>query len=172
MLPTTPFLDPTSPQNRGVSQPQHEPINELPVHPATTHQTFVSVPESRAFTRADAAKAFSPHLKSSDERIPHPELLEIERFKLTGKGSGEVSAFARGIVEREQEELKKLAEREAKRETANLKTYEGKRWQFKFQDVSVEDAGRDGRSKKGVGWRYGMPHEDRKRGQVKIPTRV
>lgn len=46
------------------------------------------------------------------------------------------------------------------------------RWEFRFRDVSVEDAGRDGRGRRGVGARYGMPHEDRKKGIVKIPRRV
>ena len=172
MLPTTPFIDTSTPANRDKKQPAHEPINELPVHPATTHQTFVSVPESRQFTRADAAKAFSPYLKSTDERIPHPELLEIERFKNRGAGSAKVAEFARGIVEREKQELRKKAEDEARRELKTTTMYKGGRWNFRFEDVSVEDVGADGRSRKGTGWRYGMPHEDRKRGQVKIPTRV
>ena len=46
------------------------------------------------------------------------------------------------------------------------------RWEFRFRDVSVEDAGMDGRGRRGVGARYGMPHEDRKKGMVKIPRRV
>jgi len=172
MLPTTPFLDTSLPANREKKQPVHEPINELPVHPSTTHQTFVSVPESRQFTRADAAKAFSPHLKSSDERIPHPELLEIERYKNKGKNSAQVAEFARQIVEREKEQLRKKAVAEAKKAKDNTSVYKGGRWNFVFQDVSVEDAGANGRGKNGTGWRYGMPHEDRKRGQVKIPTRM
>jgi len=130
------------------------------------------VPESRQFTRADAAKAFHPHLKSTDERIPHPELLAIEKFKLTGAGQRQVQAFAQRVIEDEKAKLQKQAEKEAKKEAATTKTYDGGRWQFKFQDVSVEDVGKDGRSWRGVGWRYGMPHEDRKRGQVKIPTSV
>ena len=175
MLPQTRFIDPTSPENldrsgKPLPQTPHEPINELPVHPWTTHQTFVSVPESRHFTRADAAKAFNPHLKSTDERIPHPELLAIEKVRMSGAGARAVADFARDVVEKEKEKLKQRAEREARKEKASTTLYEGKRWQFKFQDVSVEDVGKDGRSRRGVGWRYGMPHEDRKRGQVKIPT--
>jgi hypothetical protein len=177
MLPTTKYTDPSLPSGkdkngRPLPQPAHEPINELPVHPATTHQTFVSVPESREFTRKDAARAFHPTLKSSDERIPHPELLAIEKFKLTGAGQREVQAFAAKVIEEEKSKLRRKAEREARREEKSTTTYEGGRWNFKFQDVSVEDVGKDGRSRKGTGWRYGMPHEDRKRGQVKIPTSV
>jgi hypothetical protein len=36
----------------------------------------------------------------------------------------------------------------------------------------VDAVGRDGRDHKGVGWRYGVPHQDRKKGVVKIPTKV
>lgn len=46
------------------------------------------------------------------------------------------------------------------------------RWEFRFRDISVEDAGMHGRGRRGVGARYGMPHEDRKKGMVKIPRRV
>lgn len=49
---------------------------------------------------------------------------------------------------------------------------ESGRWEFRFRDVSVEDVGRTGRDKRGVGARYGIPHEDRKRAQIKIPRRV
>lgn len=48
----------------------------------------------------------------------------------------------------------------------------GRRWDFKFQDISAEKTGRDGRGRHAVGHRYGMPLEDRKKGQVKIPTSV
>ncbi|KIW04715.1 uncharacterized protein PV09_04448 [Verruconis gallopava] len=178
MLPQTPFIDPTDPKNISPStgkprpQPPHEPLNEIPVHPATTHQTFVSVPESRTFTREDAAKAFHPNLKSPDERIPHPELLAIEKFRLHGAKNSELQAFTRDIIEKEKQELAARARREAAKEKATTKVYEGRRWQFKIQDISVEDAGRDGRDPRGVGWRYGVPHDDRKRGTVKIPTSV
>lgn len=70
-------------------------------------------------------------------------------------------------IERRERERKKV-EKEAQR----MRTVEGRRWDFRFEDVSVEDVGRDGLSEKGVGWRYGAPHDDRKRGKVKIPTSV
>lgn len=47
-----------------------------------------------------------------------------------------------------------------------------RRWDFVFRDVSVDAAGRDGRDHRGTGWRYGVPHQDRKKGVVKIPTKV
>lgn len=53
-----------------------------------------------------------------------------------------------------------------------IKRAPGPRAEFRFQDVNVDHSGRDGRSPKGVGWRYGNPLDDRKRGVVKIPTSV
>jgi hypothetical protein len=46
------------------------------------------------------------------------------------------------------------------------------RFQFRFQEINVDDVGRDGRSRKGTGYRYGVPFYDRRRGEVKIPTKV
>jgi len=70
----------------------------------------------------------------------------------------------------EREETLKRDKLKRDREIRETKIVKGKRgWDFKFQDISVERVGRDGRSEKGVGWRYGMPHEDRKPGQVKVP---
>ena len=86
------------------------------------------------------------------------ERLRIVREKLVQEG--------RAREEREQ----RLREREA-REVKKVVPVNG-RWEFRFRDVQVEDVGNDGRARRGVGARYGFPHEDRKRGQVKIPTRV
>lgn len=62
--------------------------------------------------------------------------------------------------------------RKIKKEAVAVKTVEGKRWDFKFRDIKVDEAGADGRGSRGVGWRYGVPLRDRKRGEVKIPTSV
>ena len=69
-------------------------------------------------------------------------------------------AVARRIVKQHEEE---------ERRTTRVHT---DRYEFRFKEVSVNDAGRDGRSRKGTGWRYGAPFDDRKRGVVKIPTSV
>jgi hypothetical protein len=149
----------------------HEPINDLPVHPATTQQVFHPVAESRAFTRADAGRAFHPDLLSADERIPHPELIAIEKFKATAPSTPALRAFKEDLITKEREAAEKYLERKKKREQ-NVQVYQGQKYDFRFQDVSVDSVGKDGRARAGVGWRYGMPHEDRKPGQVKIPTRV
>jgi hypothetical protein len=178
MLPQTPFINPDNarePQlgrdGKPQTRPTHESINDLPVHPRTTQQIFYPVSESRAFTRVDAGKAFHPKLRSADERIPHPELIAIEKFK-EGSNSPGLQQFKRDLIKAEQDEALRKANEERERERETVKVYTGARYDFKFQDISVDSVGRTGRARAGVGWRYGMPHEDRKPGQVKIPTSV
>ena len=167
MLPTTPYVE--SSNKRMII---HEPINDLIVHPATRQQLFVPVAESRRFTRVDAGKAFDNDLLPADERIPHPEMVAVERDTVDGYGATERLERAKArMMERmkakaEKEDAQKKAEREA------LTTVPKRRWDFVFQDVSVASVGRNGRDHRGVGWRYGLPHQDRKKGQVKIPTKV
>lgn len=171
MLPTTPFIDTSKPANKGKRPITHEPINDLIVHPATRQQLFVPVAESRRFTREDAGKAFDNKLLPADARIPHPELVLAERELAKGLSFDERRKLAEKRLAQEQAEKKKAEEKKAAALQAQ-KVVPQRRWDFVFQDVSVDAVGRDGRSHKGVGWRYGIPHEDRKRGIVKIPTKV
>ena len=171
MLPTTPYIDPTKPENKFKRPIVHEAINDLIVHPATRQQLFVPVAESRHFTRVDAGKAFDNNLLPADDRIPHPELVVAEREIAMGLGFEERKARALERLQAEEEKKKRKEERK-RLELQNLKTVPQRRWDFVFKDVSVDSVGRDGRDHRGVGWRYGMPHEDRKRGQIKIPQRI
>jgi hypothetical protein len=171
MLPTTPFIDTTQPANKGKRPITHEPINDLIVHPATRQQLFVPVSESRHFTRADAGKAFDNDLLPADARIPHPELVQAEREISQGLSFEERTRLAVDRLAVEQAEKKRIEEKK-QAELRALKVVPKRRWDFVFQDVSVDAVGRDGRSHKGVGWRYGVPHQDRKKGVVKIPTKV
>ncbi|KAF2438411.1 hypothetical protein P171DRAFT_436902 [Karstenula rhodostoma CBS 690.94] len=172
MLPTTPYVDTSLSRNAGKRPVVHEPINDLIVHPATRQQLFVPVAESRHFTREDAGKAFDNNLLPADERIPHPELVKVVRDEIAGYSNEERRSLAEQRYRKAAEE--KTAAEEAKKfeELQTKRVVPQRRWDFVFQDVSVEDAGRDGRSHNGVGWRYGLPHQDRKKGQVKIPTSV
>lgn len=167
MLPSTPYSNTEAPE-------PHEPINDLPVHNATRTQIFHPVAESRVFTRKDAGQVFSPGLLPADARVPHPELIELEKERLAG-----VPREERILRQRERMQLETLeaAERVRKKqqwEKMQVKkvTPPGGRWEFRFRDISVESVGPTGRDRRGVGARYGFPHEDRKRGQVKIPRRV
>lgn len=165
MLPTTSYRE-------GEKNEPHEPINEVHVHRLTMQQLFVPVAESRQFTREDAAKAFHERMLSADARSPHPQLIRMERDILAGMSPAESEQKFKARVQDEEEALaRKLATEQAKEEemTSRVKT---DRYEFRFKEIVVDDVGRDGRSRKGTGWRYGAPLEDRKRGVVKIPTSV
>lgn len=166
MVPTTPLY------NEVKSPPPHESINDVPVHPATRRQLFISTSESRDFTRADAAKAFNPNLLPADERIPHPELVQLHKWDLSGI-SREQRIELRHQLDEEAAAKKEAQERKQKQWEARTQvTVPGRRWDFKFQDFSAEKVGKDGRRRGAVGLRYGMPHDDRKRGQYKLPQKV
>lgn len=167
MLPQTPYVR----QGKGERPVPHEPINDLPVHPATRQQLFVPVSESRNFTREDAARAFDETLLTADKRIPHPELVIVERERLAGISNEERVRLAAARMELEKRRKEKV-EKKRQDELNKTQTVPGRRWDFVFKDISVENVGPDGRDPRGVGWRYGVPHQDRKKGQVKIPTRV
>ncbi len=165
MLPQTHY-DPNS------APRLHEPINDLPVHPYTTRQLFIPASESRTLTREDAAQAFHPNLLPADQRIAHPELIQIAKWEAEGHDRETRQNMLRQMdaeaaAEKEWKEMKRRAWEERTQVVVK-----GRRWDFKFQDISAEKVGKNGRGKDAVGYRYGMPLEDRKRGQVKIPTSV
>ncbi|KAG8630023.1 hypothetical protein KVT40_001642 [Elsinoe batatas] len=165
MLPQTKY----NPQK----QQPHESINDLPVHAATQQQIFYPTSESRQFTRADAAAVFSPTLLPADARIPHPELIEAakpEHADLTPAQRANVAEKAREAVAQQKAEQAKKKEEWEKR---NVQVVQRPKWEFRFQSIQADKVGRDSRHPQGVGWRYGMPHEDRKRGHMKdVPKEV
>ncbi|EMC93745.1 hypothetical protein BAUCODRAFT_75161 [Baudoinia panamericana UAMH 10762] len=167
MLPTTPFRP-----NTANPVTPHEPINDIEVHAHTRPQIFWPASESRQFTREDAAKVFDSKLLPADKRIPLPMLVDLERWKLEGldrqeRTKKQIEADDKARRE-EDEKVRKRTEWQARTQ----RVVQGRRWDFKFQDISAEKVGKDGRGKDAVGYRYGMPHEDRKRGMLKIPTSV
>ncbi|KAG5920713.1 hypothetical protein E4U53_003883 [Claviceps sorghi] len=165
MLPKTSYRE-------GKRNEPHEPINEIHVHKLTLQQLFVPVSESRQFTREDAAKAFHEKMLSADARSPQPQLIQMERDILNGVPREQSKEKFIARVQKEEESVaRKLAAEQAKEEqmTTRVKT---DRYEFRFKEIVVDDVGRDGRSRKGTGWRYGAPFDDRKRGVVKIPTSV
>ncbi|KAF4555738.1 putative eukaryotic mitochondrial regulator protein [Elsinoe fawcettii] len=163
------------PQTRYDAQAQqpHESINDLPVHAATQQQIFYPTSESRQFTRADAASVFSPTLLPADARIPHPELIEAakpEHADLKPAQRAKIAERAREALAQAKVEQAKKREEWEKR---NVQVVQRPKWDFKFETIQADKVGRNERHPQGVGWRYGMPHEDRKRGHVKdIPQQV
>lgn len=164
MLPKTPYV-------ADAKVNTHESINDLPVHAYTGTQIFLPTSESRHFTRADAAKAFHEKLLPADERVPHPELAEMHRMDKLGATKQELEETAAAREEREEHKRQKAANREARREAA-IKKVDTVRSEFRFTNINVDAAGKTGRGPNGVGWRYGMPHMDRSRGAVRIPTSI
>lgn len=166
------MLPQTGPEDHIHLQRPFEAINEVPMHSYTMQQLFVPVSESRQFTRADAAKAFHDHLLPADERSYQKELIAAERKVAQGADREKVMAAYREEVQRvEEEHARKVAER-MQADADRTSTVETGRAAYRIKDIKVEDGGQHGKSPRGVGWRYGAPHQDRKRGLVKIPTQV
>jgi hypothetical protein len=157
--------------DEGNYQP-HEPINEVLVHPKTTLQLFVPTSESREYTREDAAASFHETVRSVDARSPHQQLIQMERRVLKGeKRADSMEKF----VEATQAEEDRLAQKiEAQRVLEEKQTtkHRSDRFEFRIKDFDSGRVGPDGKSSTGTGWRYGVPHNDRKRDAVKIPTQV
>ena len=167
MLPQTRFVPGETPY-------PHESINDLPVHRDTMTQIFHPVSESRHFTRVDAGKVFNPTLLPADDRIPHPELVVMEKERMENISEQGRISRQRGRLRMQEAEAAKKEKRKQERQARDITkvTPEGSRWEFRFEDISVESVGKGGRDRKGVGARYGIPHQDRKRGQIKIPRFV
>lgn len=156
----------------GPDQKPHESINDVYVHSYTTQQLFVPVSESREFTRQDAAKAFGDHILPVDKKLRVPELIEFQKDLLKEVPLQEANQkFLKATAASEA----RIAEAEAKRRQAAedaITRVKTDRFEFRFQEFNAENVGHDGRDRNAVGWRYGVPFHDRKRSQVKIPTKV
>lgn len=160
------------PQARIAEGHQHEPINEIHVHSRTMQQIFLPTSESRHFTREDAAKAFGDKMLPADKRVPHPELIQLEKHILEGKTRPEAEALFNESALKSETAMAQREQARREFEESKKKRVDSGRFEFRFEEINVDDAGRDGRSRKGTGWRYGMPFYDRRRGEVKIPTKV
>ncbi|CAK7263662.1 hypothetical protein SEPCBS57363_000684 [Sporothrix epigloea] len=150
-----------------------ENVNEIHTHAYTKQQLFVPASESRQFNREDAARAFHPRMLSPDKRVPIPELIQVEKDVLDGQVSYE-SSFLKlhEKADAEQEALAKADRDAAAAEEASTTCVKTDRFEFRIRDINADNVGANGRSPHAVGWRYGVPFDDRKPGQVKIPTRV
>ncbi|KAK5626891.1 hypothetical protein RRF57_002606 [Xylaria bambusicola] len=164
---------PTHHINPNEQNAPYEPINEIHVHPYTMQQLFWPTSESRHFTREDAAKAFHPTLLSADKRVPHPELIQMEREVEQGRPVWEASErFKQAVMETERNAAEKQIAKAAheEKQTTRVNT---ERFEFRFKQFNSENVGPKGRSRNVVGWRYGTPLDDRSKGhQIKIPISV
>ncbi|KAI1755815.1 eukaryotic mitochondrial regulator protein-domain-containing protein [Xylaria castorea] len=164
---------PTFGINPHQSNQPFEAINELHVHPYTMQQIFWPTAESRHFTREDAAKAFHSTLLSADKRVPHSELIQMEREVAQDRPLWDASErFKQAVMESERKAAEKQVAKAAHEEkmTTRVNT---ERFEFRFKQFNSENVGPKGRSRGAVGWRYGTPYDDRSKGhQIKIPTSV
>ena len=196
MVPTTPYVAPPLPPT------PHESINDLPVHSLTRPQIFHPAAESSPFNRVDAGRVFSAAPRSlpgaeprrresvgkpgneteillpAEDRIPHPHLVEYEKDKLSDEFRNEsrmiAERYAQRLSDEELERAQAAQKKKEKEERAVRKLDDGGRWEFRVREVvaSRDRTGTNGRGTSAPGYRYGAPSEDRKRGKVKIPTRV
>lgn len=116
-------------------------------------------------------------LKPADARIPHSHLIAYAKDRRNPALRGNDEEIKRRYVERLNNDAEARATAREKRfaETEKKKTrVDTNRWQFVVTDVKVsrQGTGKDGRGTGSPGMRYGVPHEDRKKGQIKIPTKV
>jgi hypothetical protein len=132
----------------------------------------VPVSESREFTRADAAKAFGDKILPPDSKMRIPELVQLERniaggmdpHDARGQFINDAAASERVLADKQRARLQ--AEEERKTRVVS------RRFEFRFEAFNAENVGPTGRARNAVGWRYGVPFMDRRRGEVKIPTSV
>ncbi|RKF54940.1 putative tyrosine phosphatase protein [Golovinomyces cichoracearum] len=147
----------------------HESINDLPILKSTGAQLWLPVPESRRFTRADAAKAFDDRLQPAEKRIPHPELIQMHKHWLAGKSLDERTELQDRWSELERKKISQRQTKQALMEDSVKKITNKRGVVFRFQEIKVDNIGKDGRGPKGVGCRYGVPSMDRSKGHLKIP---
>ena len=156
----------------GETEEPFEPINDIQVSSHTQQQLFLPTPESRRFTRRDAAKAFGDHILPVDEKLHIPELLGFEKDIAAGV---DLKKARSTFIQKAAESEKKLAEGKASRQQAKedrITKVSNGRFEFRIEDINVDWSGAHGRDRGGIGWRYGAPHNDRRAGVVKIPTKV
>lgn len=149
-----------------------EPINDIHVHSYTRQQLFVPTSESREFTRTDAARAFGDHILPPDAKMRIPELVELERN--VARGMEPAKAYKAFMESAARSEAAVAAAQRARRQRDEDRTtrVDVGRFEYRFEKINAEDVGRNGRSRKAIGWRYGVPFSDRRRGEIKIPTKV
>ncbi|TQN66576.1 Response regulator mcs4, partial [Colletotrichum shisoi] len=146
-------------------QSPHEPINEIHVHRLTMQQLFVPVSESRQFDREDAAKAFHRKMLSVDGRSPHKELISMRKAAAAGGSAAELTKKFREVTRAEEDRLVERERRRLEKAEKETQRVDTGRFEFRFKEMNVDSAGRDGRNRRGVGWRYGVPFYDRRKGE-------
>lgn len=116
-------------------------------------------------------------LKPADSRIPHPHLIAHEQDKKYPELAKDQQEILQRYQQRLEEDVKsreKAREKKMAQEVARTTRIDTGRWEFVVKEVKATrlGTGADGRGTASPGYRYGVPAQDRKRAQIKIPTRV
>ena len=116
-------------------------------------------------------------LQAADVRIPHPHMVtstrDINEVPNEIRQHPKLYKARLRTQDAADQERKRLAQERKEKQTQRVQP-EDSRFEFRINDVVVsqETTGKDGRNARAPGRRYGVPSYDRKKGQVKIPTRV
>ncbi|KAJ5406217.1 hypothetical protein N7465_007501 [Penicillium sp. CMV-2018d] len=144
-------------------------------HPSDLAEKIIEDPNSIGWVGkgANARQILQP----ADVRIPHPHMVALERDRLANPNEWRAVADLQSKrLERQDTIEKERRERiQARREKKlTVVSPEDSRFDYRIKDTiyTTETTGTDGRGSKATGRRYGVPHRDRTRGEVKIPTRV
>ena len=146
-----------------------------PVDPAEAITKVVE--DHRNIERVGKGETQHDVLLPADMRIPHPQLVasEHDRNKHQFEQKLNRDAFIERLEAAEKADAARI-ERQKQREESQITRVESDngRFEFRFRDVVVsrEGTGMDGRGTEAPGRRYGVPNYDRKRGEIKIPTKV
>ena len=144
-------------------------------HPSDLAEKIIEDPNSIGWVGkgANARQILQP----ADVRIPHPHMVALERDRLANPNEWRAVADLQSKrLERQDTIEKERRERIRARREKKLTVVspEDSRFDYRIKDTiyTTETTGIDGRGSKATGRRYGVPHRDRTRGEVKIPTRV
>ncbi|KAK5656547.1 hypothetical protein OQA88_4526 [Cercophora sp. LCS_1] len=149
-----------------------ESINDIHVHSKTQKQIFVPMAESAHFTREDAAKAFGEKILPPEKKLRVPEMLTFEKNVAEGMSRQRAQDLFLAETRRNERAVADAEKRRRKQEEENKTIVEKGRFEFRFEGFNVDSVGKSGRNRNAVGWRYGVPLDDRKKGKLKIPTKV
>lgn len=199
MVPTTPYNENQAPvPHEPINDlPVHSLTTPQIFYPTSESRAFTRTDAGRVFSAAprlpdtlDAGQGgtpVEPHLdtryetvgkgekeiqvlKPADARIPHPHLIALAKDQANPEiDANEVKArYSQRLLDDATQRAEKRASRQAQEEKLRTRV-ESKRWEFIVTDISNSH---NKKAHRPPGVRYGVPHEDRKKGQVKIPTKV
>jgi type IV secretory pathway VirB10-like protein len=154
---------------------EHKQVTKDAADPSETISRITQNPS--LIEKVGKADSEQQVLQPADARIPHPHLVAHERQRAANPNENRENwkAYEERLQKEEaaEQERKRVAKERREQQLTRIQP-ESSRFEFRFKDVVVskKTTGFDGRGSKAPGHRYGVPSYERKKGQVKIPTRV